>query len=218
MKPQGIAEWTQHEVGTLLHSVARYTRFVRSTKVILSVLVLFLTGMVLFYPLSKNEDAGIRIAFTSIEKGVASPTQMVSPQFHGLDKNNQPFNVTAKLGTQQDDNTLLLEKVTGDISLKSGTWLSVAAENGIFTLKDRVLNLKGAIELFNDEGYEFRTEMLHVDMAKKIAVTHEHVEGQGPLGKLKAQGVHMDEASGVITFEGPILVTVFPPQEEKKAK
>jgi lipopolysaccharide export system protein LptC len=215
MKPQTIANWTQHEMELLVRSVARYTRFVRSTKVILSILVLSLTAIVLFYSLSNNDVAGVRIAFTSVEKGPAAPTQMINAQFHGLDKENQPFNVTAKTATQQNENTLLLDKVAGDISLKTGVWLSVTANSGIFTVKDRLLDLKGAIDMFNDEGYEFRTEVLHVNVGQKTAVTHAHVEGQGALGTLKAEGADFDGKTGVIIFHGPVFVTVHPPQDEK---
>lgn len=194
---------------TIFHSVARYTRFVRSTKVILSVLVAFLTGVVLFYPLTKNENAGIRIAFTSIEKGAASPTKMINARFHGMDKDDQPFNMTAVTATQKDANTLLLDKLNADISLKSGVWLSVAANTGVFTMKEKHLDLNGAVEMFDDQGYEFRTETMAVEVGSKKAVTHSPVEGQGPLGTLHSHGAIINGITQVIEFEGPVQVTLY---------
>jgi len=212
MKSEGIAQWTHREVETILHSVVRYTRFVRSTKVILGLLALFLVGLVLFYPLFKADDAGIRIAFTSIEKGASTPTKMINAQFHGLDKDRQPYNVGARTATQKDENIIDLDKVTGDITLKNGVWLSVSADAGVFFVKEHLLDLKGAIDMFNDEGYEFRAETMHVDIGRKTALTHDHVEGQGMLGKLKAHGAFIDGNKKTIDFEGPVFVTVFPPQ------
>ncbi len=212
MKPANIAEWTQREVGTLIHSIARYTRFVHSTKVALGALVLILTAILLFYSLGRNETAGVRIAFTSVVKGAVSPTQMLNARFHGLDKSNQPFNVTAATAVQRDSNTIDLVKVTGDISLKGGIWLSVTANNGVLHLSDRLLDLNGDIAMFNDEGYEFHTESLRVDIGRKYAVSQKPVQGQGPSGTLKAQGVIMDGIRQVTTFTGPVRMIIYPPQ------
>lgn len=197
--------------------IARYTRFVRSTKLTLAMLAMLLTGAVLFYSFIRS-DSGVRIAFTSIEKkSVSSPTQMINARFHGLDKNNQPFNVTAKTATQIDDNTVGLDQVTGDVTLKNSTWLSVSADKGYFKMKENQLDLQGAIEMFDDEGYEFRTERMHIDVGTKTAVTDTEVRGQGLLGILKAQGgARVEGNSKVITFKGPVFVTVFPSQHEYK--
>jgi len=161
-----ITELTRDKMESILRSVARYTRFVRSTKLTLAVLAGILICMVLFYPLL--QDSGVHVAFTSIEKkGPSSPTQMINARFHGLDKEDQPFNITAKTATQIDDNTVGLDHLTGDISLKSGAWLSVSGDTGVFKMKEKGLDLKGSIEMFDDEGYEFRTERLHVNVGIK---------------------------------------------------
>jgi lipopolysaccharide export system protein LptC len=204
---------------TIIHSIGRYTRFVRSTKLLLAALAVILTGAILFYPVIKR-DSGVRIAFTSIvKKGPTSQTQMLGARFHGLDKDNQPYNVTAKTATQIDDDTLGLDQPTGDISLKSGAWLSVAGNTGVFRMKEKELDLKGSIEMFDNEGYEFRTERMHVNVGNKTAVTHDEVRGQGPLGKLRAMsGAEVDGNSQVVTFEGPVFVTVYPSREDKADK
>ena len=92
----------------------------------------------------------------------------------------------------------------------------MSANSGVFHIKDKLLDLKGAIEMLDDDGYEFRTEVLHVDIGKKTAMTQNEVRGQGPLGTLKAQGAVMQGNSQVITFTGPVFVTIYPPQEKEK--
>ncbi len=197
---------------TILRSIARYTRFVHSTKLMLALLAAILTGVILFYPFFRKDNGGIRIAFTSITKDQStSQTQMLNPRFHGLDKDNQPFNVTAKTATQIDEDTLGLDRPTGDISLKSGAWLSVSGNEGIFKMKEKLLDMNGSIEMFDNEGYEFRTEKMHVNVGDKTAVTHVEVKGQGPLGTLKAAGgAIVDGNKEIITFLGPVWVTVYP--------
>jgi lipopolysaccharide export system protein LptC len=204
------------EMETILQSIGRYTRFVYSTKLALALLAAILTAMILFYPVFKHDSNSVRIAFTSIEKkSPGSPTQMIGAKFHGLDKSNQPYNITASTATQIDDNTLGLDKVTGDIALNSGAWLAMSSNSGVFRMKEKLLDLMGSIEMFNEGGYEFRTELMHVNVGNKTAMTREEITGQGPLGTLKAYGgASIDGTSQAITFIGPVFVTMYPQQAE----
>lgn len=198
---------------SLLRSIGRYTRFVYSAKLTLVVLAAILTALVLFYPIFRRET-GMHIAFTSImHKGPGSPTVMIGPKFYNIDKNNQPYEINAKTATKLDDNTMELDHVSGDIALSGGAWFAVSSNSGLFKVKENTLGLKGSVEMFNDGGYEFRTEQLQVDVGKKTAVTRLEVQGQGPLGTLKAYGgAEVDSIAQVVTFGGPVFVTVYPSQ------
>jgi lipopolysaccharide export system protein LptC len=198
--------------------VPRHTKIVRSTKLMLALLAIVLTCAVLFYPVIRKDSGGTRVTFTSIsKKGPGQPTQMIGAKFHGLDKDNQPFNIDSTTATQLDDNTMGLDHPVGDITLKSGSWLSVSGNDGVFKMKEKLLDLKGSIEMFNDEGYEFRTEFMHVNVGAKTGVTKTPVDGQGPMGKLKAYGgAQIDGNRDVVDFQGPVFVTVYPAQDKNK--
>lgn len=194
-----------------IHSIAYYTRFVYSAKVLLGVLVVVLIGMMFLYPvIKKNRD--VRVAFTSIEKTVKPPpTQMVKANFHGFDQNNQPYNITADTALQTDEDNVSFNKINADITLNSGVWLTLQADRGSMKVKEHLLFLRGSIEMFDDEGYELRTDTMDVDIAKKMAVTHDVVKGQGPLGKLKSQGAVFYGDTKRAVFGGPVSVTVYMP-------
>lgn len=203
----------------IIQSIARYTRFVKSAKVLLSILVVILTALIFFYPIVKR-DTGIRIAFTSTtDKSAQPPTQMVNANFHGFDDNNQPYNVTAQTAMQIDENDMVFNKINADLSLNSGMWLNMQAAKGTLKIKERLLSLNGAVEIFNDEGYELHTDALEVDIGKKIAVSRLPVNGQGLLGTLKAQGVVFDGNNKTATFGGRVYVTVhLPPKENAERR
>lgn len=216
MKTQNFAQWTQREMETIISSVARYTRFVRSTKMILVILVSLLTSIMAFYFVSKNDDAGIRIAINANAgaSGAPPPTQMKNARYHGLDKNNQPYNMIAVTASQRDADTMDLKQVSSDISLASGRWLSLSADNGVFFSKTKLMDLSGNIEMFDDQGYEFRTEHLHLNIDKKTATTIDPVKGQGPMGTLNAVGADMDGVTGIMEFHGPVFVTLYPAAQD----
>ncbi len=199
-----------------IHPIAYYTRFVNSAKLLLGVLVLLLTVMIFAYPIIKK-NSGLRIAFTSTEKtATPPPTQMVNANFHGFDNSNQPYNITAKTAVQLDEDNVNFDTLNGDISLNSGMWFTMQSNNGHLKVKEHLLDLKGAIEMFNDEGYEMRTETMNVDIGKKIAVTHDAVNGQGPLGLLRAHGAVFDGNAKTAVFSGPVFVMLYLPPKEKK--
>jgi len=196
-----------------------YTRFVNSAKLLLGLLVLVLTCAILFYPLiKKNSD--VRMAFTGVEKTTKPPpTKMVNANFHGFDDNNQPYNVTAKTALQTDEDNVALDRVSGDILLNTGVWLTVSANTGNLKIQERLLDLYGSVEMFNDEGYELRTDYININIGKKIAVTKQPVNGQGPLGVLHSQGAVFDGNANKTTFTGPVFVTVhLPPKEDQETQ
>src|SRR5262249_17499807 len=157
-------------------------RFVASAKLLLGTLVIVLTCAILFYPILKK-NSGLQLKLTAISKAdKPPPTQMVNANFHGFDDNNQPYNVTARTALQTDEDNVVLDKVNGDIALNSGTWLTVSANKGNLKIQERLLDLQGSVEMFNDEGYELRTDVINIDIGRKIAVTNHPVNGQGPLG------------------------------------
>lgn len=187
----------------------RYTRFVKSTKVIMAVIAALLMALILFYPLLKSQTAGMRISLTGSPEKPASNTNMTNARFHGLDKDNQLYtiNVVKVEGVNEDVSNLQLP--SGEILLKSKQHISLRADKGEFNKKTRMLKLKGAIKLEDDSGYSLTTEQMSVDIANNTAATSLEVFGDGPMGTLKAYGGAMaDSENQQIVFQGPVFVTL----------
>lgn len=198
-----------------IQSIAYYTRFVNLAKLFLGILVLTLTGSILFYPAIKK-NSGIRIALIgSSDKNTPSPTQMINANFHGFDENNQPYNITAKTALQVDENNVAFEHINGDITLNSGLWLTTQSDKGSLKIKERLLYLTGNVEMFTDEGYELHTQSMNIDIGAKIAVTSDPVNGHGPLGTIRSNGAVFNGNNKTALFGKPVFVTIrLPPKEE----
>ena len=190
-----------------------YTKFVKYAKILIAISVFLLFCLIFLYPLIKK-DTVVRIALTSVEKGASEPTKMSNPNFHGFDANNQPYNVTAKTATQLDEDNVTLESLNGDIALKDGKWLSVTALTGKLKVKEHLLDLSGSVDIFSDDGYEMRTELLNIDISKKIATTNLEVKGQGLLGKISSQGAVFNGITKVSKFNDKVFVTIYLPHKE----
>lgn len=190
--------------------VSRYTKFVQSTKMGLAVIAVLLIGLVLFYPIFRKEDAGVRISFsTTSTKKAPEPTSMKHPQFHGLDKDNQPYTMTATSAAETSPEHISFEEPNGEILLKSMRHLFVKARTGTFDKNAHKLVLKHSVIMSDDQGNVVTTDSIMVDVEHKSAATSEPVFGEGPFGKLKAYGGAMaDGINQQILFEGPVFVTL----------
>lgn len=190
-------------------TVSRYTRFVHSTKVGVGMIALLLIGVVLFYPVFRKQNAGVRISFTTTTKKEPEPTAMTHPHFQGLDKDYQPYNMSADAAAEVGTEQIQLTAPGGDILMKSGQHLYVQSQSGMFNKRQHMLTLKGDVRLSNEAGYIIKTDNIVVDVANKTATTSAEVHGQGPMGALKSYGGAMADGNNQqIVFEGPVFVTL----------
>ena len=137
---------------------------------------------------------------------------MINARYVGTDKNDRAFSVTADLARKIESNvtSFELEMPKADISLDNGTWLVLTAETGLYDSTNSTLDLAGAVNLYHDSGYEFRTQKAAIDLKKRVAAGNETVNGQGPFGNLKAEGFRLIDRGKTIYFTGRAKVLFFP--------
>jgi lipopolysaccharide export system protein LptC len=193
-----------------LLSSAHHTRFVHLVRRALYVLAACLAGLLLYYSFAKTAAGGIRILFTGMERTATQLARLKSAHYHGLDEHDQPYDIVARQASQRDEDTVDLVEPKGDIILNQGRWLSITSNNGVFHMKTHDLDLNGSVQMFDDEGYEFRTDHLQVALPTKQARTKDIVKGQGPLGHLTSKGAFIDGNAHILTFYGRVYVTIYP--------
>lgn len=204
------SRWINRDTSGLLASIGRYTRFVSLSKIGLGGLSLILMLTIVIIPALKADNAGLRIAFSTVGDRSEELPVMTNPRFQGVDDNNQPYTVTADSALQQDEKTIILVNVQADIFTHEGTWLSLTAQKGELDTQRKFIQLRGAVTLYQDQGYEFETESIDIDMSQQIAMGREEVDGQGPVGKIKAQGFDWMNNEKLLRFTGGVKLTVMP--------
>ncbi|MFB3134345.1 MAG: LPS export ABC transporter periplasmic protein LptC [Rhodospirillales bacterium] len=190
----------------------RYTRFVHMMKYLLPTVAMVLVALVAVWPHLKTQDSGFRIGFSALKARETGEPAMVNARYMGSDKNNQLFSITADLvrNAMKDAATVELVMPKADITLEDGSWLVLTAEAGVFNRAAMTLELAGAVNLFHDSGYEFRTERITIDLDNGSAVGTEPVEGQGPFGDLSGEGFVLREKGKTIIFTGKARLFIYP--------
>lgn len=178
-----------------------YAATVRILRFVLAFLVFAVVAAILLWPeLERTAPQKIE----STDQKVAS-NELVKPKFESVDGDAQPFSLQADRAVQDTNNPDLidLEKPVGDITLKDGSVLKLAAEKGLYHQNGQVMDLSGDVRLNQNEGYEMRGERVTIDMKTQDVRSDVPVSGSGPFGSIVATGLTGNGQKGVMIFHGP---------------
>lgn len=181
-----------------------YSAFVGAMKVALPAIAVGLILLVVAWPQFQLNDEGFRIGLANITPDDAQNLRMVHPRYQGIDKRGEPFTITANsaVKTKPTSDVVELEKPQADITLNRGNWVTLKADYGAYREQDQQLDLIGSVDLFHDDGYEFKTLSAHIDFVTNYAEGDDPVQGQGPAGDIRSQGFRIYDKGERVLFTG----------------
>lgn len=179
-------------------------RLVRTLRYVLPGIAVLLIGAVAAWPLLQARIGRIPLGFATITQDEIDQQRMINPRYVGVDDRNQPFTITANSATKIDTkgNLVELEQPKADMALKDGHWVALTATTGTFSQDAQLIQLVDSVSLFHDTGYEFRTETAYIDVKAGTAYGQDPIQGQGPLGTLKAEGFRIYDKGERVVFTG----------------
>ena len=191
----------------------RRSRFIAVMKVLLPGAAVALLALVAAWPALKLEDDRFRLDFALVAPPAAEEPQMLNPRLLSIDSRQQPLTLTADMATQVSGagqaEMFQLSEPKANIMLDDGTWWALAASDGLFQRDADLLDLKGAVSLFHDSGYEFDTESVRVFLDRRELVGEQAITGHGPFGEIQAEGFRIIDGGARILFTGKSKLTIF---------
>jgi lipopolysaccharide export system protein LptC len=193
------------------HSALR-SQVVVSLKILLPAAAVALVMLVLMWSRLSPDDQRFAIPKVVVKPEDLENLKMESPRYVGIDAQNQPFTVTARLATQGASGSPLtgLEEPKGDILLSAGSWIAVEARQGVYDKTAETLELSGDVSLFHDRGYQLRTARARVLFAPGEAEGDAPVHGQGPDTELHGEGFRLEAKGARILLLGESRIVFFP--------
>ena len=195
----------------------RYSRFVGMMKYLLPIIAFVLVSLVFLWPNLNTDNLQFRLGISSFQLGITNDPSMINPRYHGADAKKQPYTITADLAKSanrkasgKDIYLLELERPKADIMMKDGTWLVLTAKSGLFSKRHKTLELRGAVNLFHDSGFEVRTENAQINLQNGTARGLASVYGQGPFGFLNGDGFRLLNKGKTIYFTGKSKLLIHP--------
>lgn len=202
----------QWRIRTISGIGARYSRFVGFMKLVLPLSAAALVATVIAWPDANRPDDGIRISLADLTMRENGQPGMERVRYVGTDDHNRPYLVTAESVREKgvDNDHFMLHELQADITLESGTWMTLAATTGTYRRDLRTLELAGSVNIYSDSGLELHTESALVDLAGGSAEGTDPVQGQGPFGTLNANGFRLTDSGQRIVFNGGVRLVVDP--------
>ena len=198
--------------------VNRYSRFVGAMRLALPATAVLLLLLVLLVPQFRGGDDNFKVGEGALTSAAIDALSMTNARYSGTDANGQPYSVTAKSVRERTgtDKRVDLVGPQADVTLESGTWLSVSAETGLYDRDGDVLDLTGTVSLFQDQGYELHTAAATVHLKDGVASSRSAVDGQGPFGQLSAAGFDLYDKGRIVQFTGPARLVLNSSQDSPK--
>jgi lipopolysaccharide export system protein LptC len=181
-----------------------YSRFVGLMKLALPATAAALLGLLIVWPRLAPRDEEFQIAFANFNAKGIDTQSMVNPRYFGTDDKNQPFTVTAEIGTQvdQEAQAVSLERPMADLTRGTGGGMVINSDLGVFQQKANTLQLYGHVDLYQDKGYEVHSDSAHIDIGSRDAHGDEAAHGKGPAGVIDGEGFRLWDGGSRIMFTG----------------
>lgn len=177
----------------------KQSRRVKKIRVVLPILGTILLLALFVWPMFKDKQ------LVEIIEDSASQVEMEALTFNGVDEKGQPFSIKAikAIHSTEDFNVIDLVRPEGSLQLNSGRWIYAEAKEGRFDQPKEKIDLKGDVLVYQDEGYEVRTDETFIDLSKGTAYSNKKVEIQGAIGWITGQGYRIYDNGAVIVITGP---------------
>jgi lipopolysaccharide export system protein LptC len=152
-----------------------------------------------------------RVGEAPLTAADADTSRLVNPRFHGTDRNDRPYVLSAAMASQLPNTTnrFHLDHPKADMTLESGQWIALSANKGHYDKSVERLDLAGGVSLFHDSGYAFRTESATIDLRGGTASGDVSITGQGPTGTIEGSGFRISEKGDRILFTGRSRVVIY---------
>ncbi len=190
---------------------SRHTAFVYKAKAGLIFASTALIAALIAVTQSDGDKNYIRLIDMVTNDETSDVLSMTNARFHGVDDNNQPYNVTAQTARQQrfDSPTIELEGLTADV--KHGIDNVVISSQGAQI--DRAthnVDLTGNVAVKHDGGYTLNSDHFRVDTREGTAISTAPVQGMTPTGLVDAAGMEISDFGQRVLFKGKSQVTIAP--------
>lgn len=182
----------------------RAVRFARLSKALSWLAVLTGAGFVALFLVQAGLFGALMPEEPGLPTPVPNPDQITATDstVTGMDKENQPYQVSAKRGWQDEatPNLVYLEVVEGEFRRASGAEYKVTANTGAYDTKIKELDLAGDVVIIEKERFTATMDKAHVVVEEKKLTSDVAVDVSFAGGTIKANGMQITDDGARILF------------------
>ncbi len=151
-------------------------------------------------------------SFQNIEELAKEKEGLHNPVFQTLDEEKRPIFIEAEhaLSIQNTEQEVELSAPVARLNTGLEGEINLRSESGTFDPAGDKLNLDGVVSVKNSEGFELITDGVQIDLEQSEAISNQQVTGQGPSGRVRAEGMEIRNKGGVIFLKGRSSIVMSP--------
>lgn len=201
-----------------IRKAQRHSRLVRILRFALPTGALAIAGYYAFTLLAAS-NFGADIARKALPKIVPSSLAMKNPRYRGFTKDGGAYAVTASTARPHPKHAqyILLDRITGSLTQKGGTTLTLTALTGSFNTEQESILLRHKVNLKTDRGGWARLKTLRYESRTGLITSDTPVEFGNPQAKISGQRLKIMQKSKEMTVSGNVRALITPPGSEKAA-
>ena len=180
----------------------KHTRRVLIFKHALPIFAFLLTGIIIAWPLLTPEKERFDLPIQKSNTKIPS-MDMENVRFFAQDNKNQTMSVKAETVKEIDSEQQIarMEKPVGVYTLSDGDILTSNTSYGLVHQKDKYFFFDQPVTTVSKSGYTANSKNIKATY-DGIIDSDTTIKIVGPAGKLKAQGVHLQNKGNLIDFKG----------------
>ena len=203
LQPPRHVAWEPQRATTLADARKR-TAFIRLLRLGLIVLTGLVVAAVIVQILLRSLGGDIQAPVT-----VGEDARMINPRFTGRDENGTPYVVTADAAIRRrGEDTRITElespQLDYDLIAADEDAEGVLAQTGVFDADARTLDLISEVRFRTRSGHEFLAEHARIFLSDERVVGDSPVEGDGPMGTIRADGYEILDGGDRVVFTGNV--------------
>ena len=173
----------------------------------LPILAVIIAVLVLAWRYIIPDTAQFRIEASGKSPRELANSRMIKPRFLSNDGRGQTYVITADEASEIVDqkDAIALISPTADLEMQGNngqTWNYIRAAQGIYQPKRKILILSGHIVALRDDGMQFTTESLWINLENRDMTGNLPAKAHGPSGEIVGQGVQLRNRGQHLTFTG----------------
>lgn len=193
---------------TTLAAARKRTAFVRALRYGLVALAALIVAGISIQILLRTQGGE-----TSEPVIVGEDARMINPRFTGRDESGAPYVVTADAAVRQrGDEAHITElespRLDYDLIAADEEADGVLARTGMFNAEARTLDLRADVRFNTRSGYEFFADHARVFLSEDRVMGESAVEGDGPMGTIRANGYEILDGGDRVVFTGNVQTRI----------
>lgn len=186
----------------------RHDRLVRTTRIVLPILILALLVVLAIAPFDRRGDVSFILDKNKVD-AAQERMRVEAARYTGTDDKGQRFLINARRAIQptSDRPVVDIEGMRAQLDLARGP-LSIVANKGSYNLDRHRVAIDGPVKVAGADGYRLETRDVGIDLKNRNLASRGRVSGEMRLGEFEAGRVEADLGTRVVVLTDGVRLKI----------